>query len=63
MTGKIFKSIFLTALAVLMCALAIVFFINYNNYNSRISAELRDRGDFKTADEISPIIEIITKGS
>ena len=30
---------------------------------ARISAELRERGDDKTADEISPIIEIITKGS
>ena len=29
----------------------------------RISNELRDRGDDKTADEISPIIEMITKGS
>ena len=30
---------------------------------ARISAKLRDRGDDKTADEIAPIIEIISKGS
>ena len=40
MTGKIFKSIFMTALAVLLSAILIIFAFTYNHYSERIGAEL-----------------------
>ena len=46
MTGKIFRSIFMTALAVLLSALAIVFAFTYKHYNERIVAELARDGEY-----------------
>lgn len=46
MTGKIFKSIFMTALAVIFCALVIVFSFTYNHYNERTMAELVRDGEY-----------------
>ena len=40
MTAKIFKSIFMTALAILISAILIFFAFTYNHYNERIVAEL-----------------------
>ncbi len=49
MTGKIFRSIFMTALAVLLSALAIVFAFTYMHYNERIVAELARDGEYISA--------------
>ena len=41
MTTKIFKSIFLTALAVLVSALVVIFSLTHSHYTDRIEAELK----------------------
>ncbi len=49
MTGKIFRSIFMTALAVLLSALVIVFVSTYNHYSERMIAELERDGEYISA--------------
>lgn len=41
MTAKIFRSIFLTALAVLVSALVVIFSLTYSHYTERVEAELK----------------------
>lgn len=49
MTGKIFKSIFISSMAVMIAALTVVFFVYYHYYDQQMKDELKREADYVKA--------------